>query len=312
MLSILPRGHNMARRYHFIQVDVFTDRPFGGNQLAVFMDARGLSADEMQMLAREMNFSECTFLLPPELQNAVKRVRIFTPAKELPMAGHPTVGTAYVLARRDEIQLQAPSASFILQLGIGPVPVSVEVRDGAPGFVWMTHREPEFGAVRDDRERVARALGIATDDILDDRPMQPVSTGVPFLFVPLRSLDASRRCQPNASALGELFAGTELEGVYVFTTETTSPEVSAHGRMFAPHILDLPEDPATGSAAAPLGAYLVRHDIVSEARFILEQGIEMGRPSRIHLDVRRERDRFTDLQIGGKSVIVGEGDIFWD
>lgn len=302
----------MPRRYRFFQADVFTDRPFGGNQLAVFTDARGLSDGEMQTLAREMNFSECTFLFPPDSPEAVKRVRIFTPAKELPMAGHPTVGTAHVLAHLGDIDVQDGSTEVTLELGIGPVAVAVEGRDGAPDFVWMVHREPEFGAVRDDRERVAGALGLSAGDLHADRPLQTVSTGVPFLFVPLSSLDAARRCRPNVSALDDLFEEKQPEGVYVFTTETTSPDVRVHGRMFAPHALDIPEDPATGSAAAPLAAYLARYGIVTEPRLILEQGVEMGRPSRIHLDVRRDGDRFTTLRIGGQTVIVGEGELFWD
>ena len=304
----------MTRRYHFVQVDVFTDRAFAGNPLAVFADARGLSAGEMQTLAREMNLSESTFVLPPETPNAVKRVRIFTPGKELPMAGHPTVGTAYVLARQGAFDLRDGATEVTLQLGIGAVKVAIEAQDHEPRFVWMEHREAEFGAVRDDRERVASALGISPEDIDADHPLQVVSTGVPFLFVPLRSLAAAGRCRSNASALAAL-PGDAGEGVYVFTTETVSREASVHVRMFAPHTLDIPEDPATGSGAAPLGAYLTRYGLVSnapETRFVCEQGIEMGRPSRIHVEVRRDGERITGLRIGGQTVIVGEGDIFWE
>ncbi len=304
----------MTRRYHFVQADVFTDRAFGGNPLAVFTDARGLSAEEMQTLAREMNFSESTFVLPPEIPNAVKRVRIFTPGKELPMAGHPTVGTAYVLAQRGELDTRDGLTEATLQLGIGAVKIAVEGRDHAPQFVWMAHREPEFGAVRDDRERIASALGISPEDIDADYPLQVVSTGVPFLFVPLRSLAAAGRCRSNASALAAL-PGDAGEGVYVFTTETVSREASVHVRMFSPHTLDIPEDPATGSGAAPLGAYLARYSLVPpapETRFVCEQGIEMGRPSRIHVEMRRDGEHITGLRIGGQAVIVAEGDVFWD
>jgi trans-2,3-dihydro-3-hydroxyanthranilate isomerase len=304
----------MTRRYHFVQADVFTDRAFSGNQLAVFTDARGLSAEEMQTLAREMNLSESTFVLPPEIPNAVKRVRIFTPRKELPMAGHPTVGTAYVLAQQGMFDLRDGATEVTLQLGIGAVKVAIEARDHAPQFVWMAHREAEFGAVRDDRERVASALGISPEDIDANYPMQVVSTGVPFLFVPLRSLAAAGRCRPNASALAAL-PGDAGEGVYVFTTETVSREAGVHVRMFSPHTLEIPEDPATGSGAAPLGAYLARYGLMPpapETRFVCEQGIEMGRPSRIHVEMRRDGERITGLRIGGQTVIVGEGDIFWE
>lgn len=303
------------RRYHFVQADVFTDRPFGGNQLAVFTNARGLSAEDMQTLTREMNYSECTFVLPPEIPNAAKRVRIFTPARELPMAGHPTVGTTYVLARRGELDLPDESAEVTLQLGIGPVPVTIEKRNGAPGLVWMTHREPVFGSIRDDRDQVAQALGIAAADVHPDWPLQIVSTGVPFLFVPLRSLDAIGRCGPNEPALKNLFDKAEPIMVFVFTAETVSADTAIHARMFGSHVIGVPEDPATGGAAAPLGAYVARHEVLPRApeiRFICEQGIEMGRRSRIHVEVHCQGETITELRIGGQTVIVGEGEIFWE
>ncbi|MGQ0601660.1 MAG: PhzF family phenazine biosynthesis protein [Anaerolineales bacterium] len=296
------------RRYHFIQVDVFTDTPFGGNQLAVFTDARGLSTDEMQTLAREMNYSESVFVLPPEIRGADKRIRIFTPTYEMPMAGHPTVGTTFVLAQRGEIT----GAEATLQLNLGPTPVSVERNpDGSPRFVWMAHRAPEFGTTRADRDRVAAALGITANDVRDDLPLQIVSTGVPYLYVPLRSLDAIGRCKVNQPALAGLF-GAERCAVYLFSTETTSLAASVHARMFTPD--DVPEDPATGSAAGPMGAYVARYNVLPRQphmRFIIEQGVEMGRPSQIHLDVRTEGEAISGIRIGGQSVIVGEGHIFW-
>jgi trans-2,3-dihydro-3-hydroxyanthranilate isomerase len=305
----------MPRRYHFVQADVFTARPFGGNQLAVFTDARGLTAEEMQTLAREMNYSESTFVLPAEIAGAARRVRIFTPAMELPVAGHPTVGTAFVLARRGDIPLTGASTEAVLQLEIGPTPVQVDGENGMPRFVWMTHRAPEFGVIRDDRANVAQALGVTADDIRADLPMQVVSTGLPFLYVPLRSLEAIGRCRVNPSALQSLFEGIEPRMVYMFTTETTTPEVQLHARMFAPHVAGIPEDPATGVASAPMGAYAARYSVLSrepEMRFIIEQGVEMRRPSQIHVEVRREGETITGLRIGGQAVIVGEGEIYWD
>lgn len=304
----------MTRRYHFVQADVFTARPFGGNQLAVFTDARGLSVAEMQTLAREMNYSESTFVLPAEIPGAARRVRIFTPAIEMPIAGHPTVGTAFVLAQRGEIPLTGDLTSALLQLNIGPVPVEIESQEGQPQFVWMTHRAPEFGPIRTDRERVAAALNVSADDLSSDWPMQVVSTGVPFLFVPLRSLEAIGRCRVNQSALQNLFEHDAPLMVYMFTAETTSPATQLHARMFAPHVADIPEDPATGVASAPMGAYAARYRVVPRQphmRFIIEQGIEMGRPSQIHLEVKTEGEAITGLRIGGQTVIVGEGEIFW-
>ena len=189
--------HNfgMPRKTPFILVDVFTSRPFGGNQLAVFTDGAALSTSEMQELAHEMNFSESTFVMPPESTGA-RRVRIFTPKHEMPMAGHPTVGTTWVLASRGDIALESASVDATLQLGIGPVTVTVESTGGKPDFVWMAHREPEFGAKRDDRKRIAEALGITAADIRDDLPIQTVSTGVPFMFVPFALSTRSRNALP--------------------------------------------------------------------------------------------------------------------
>jgi len=305
----------MSKRYHFIQADVFTDTPFGGNQLAVFTDARGLTTEEMQTLTREMNYSESTFVLPPEIPEAVKRVRIFTPAMELPIAGHPTVGATYVLAQRGEIPLDADTTEATLQLNIGPVKVAIEKKNGAAGFVWMTHREPVFGEVWTDRERVAAAIGLTADDLVEALPLQIVSTGVPFLYVPLRSLDAARRCRVHPTALRELFTSDPVM-VYVFTTETTAPNVQIHSRMFAPHVADIPEDPATGVAAGPMGAYAARYQVLPRTadhmHFIIEQGMEIGRPSQIHVEVKTQGEAIIGIRIGGQAVIVGEGEIFWE
>lgn len=294
-------------RYHFVQVDVFTDRPFAGNQLAVFTDARGLSTAQMQTITREMNFSESTFVLPPELPGAHKRVRIFTPAMEMPMAGHPTVGTTFVLAQRGELT----GAEVVLQLNIGAVPVQIE-RDpaGAPRFVWMTHRAPEFGPIRTDTATVAAALGVAAEEVRADLPVQEVSTGVPFLYVPLRSLEAVGRCHVDQAALRRLFPG-EPRMVYIFCTETVDPGARIHARMFAPHVADIPEDPATGAASGPMAAYAVRYGLAPDGQFMLEQGLEMGRPSQIHVIARRAGEAFAELKIGGQAVIVGEGHLFW-
>jgi trans-2,3-dihydro-3-hydroxyanthranilate isomerase len=296
-------------KYHFIQADVFTDKPFGGNQLAVFTDARGLTTEQMQTLTREMNYSESTFVLPPEMPGTDMRVRIFTPAIEMPMAGHPTVGTTFVLAQSGALA----GKEATLQLKIGPIKVEIERNSaGEPQFVWMTHNAPKFGAIRTDRERVAAALGVTVSDLREDLPVQTVSTGVPFLMIPLRSLQAIGRCKVNQSALAELFVGEpESAGAYLFTTETTGPHAHLHARMFAPHIFDIPEDPATGSAAAPMAAYAVYYGLVPEGRFLIEQGVEMGRPSQIHVIARRAGENFTELKIGGQTTIVGEGYIFW-
>ncbi len=301
----------MPRKTPFILVDVFTSRPFGGNQLAVFTDGAALSASEMQELAHEMNFSESTFVMPPESSGA-RRVRIFTPRREIPMAGHPTVGTTWVLASRGDIALDSASVDATLQLGIGPVTVTVESAGGKPEFVWMAHREPEFGAKRDDRERIAQALGITAADIRDDLPIQVVSTGFPFMFVPIRTLDALAKCVPNAPALAALFnSGEPVLPIYMFVANE-SGEFAPRSRMFAPHD-GVAEDPATGSAAAPFGAYAATYKLIDrapKASFLIQQGVEMGRPSEIRVEVARKDSGAFAIRIGGRCAIVGEGSMF--
>jgi len=305
--------HNrrMPKKTPFVLVDVFTSRPFGGNQLAVFTDASGLDAGEMQELAHEMNFSESTFVMPAESSGA-RRVRIFTPTRELPMAGHPTVGTTWVLASRGEIALTSPSVDATLLLGIGPVTVTVESTGGKPNFVWMAHREAEFGAKRNDVERIAIALGITAGDIRDDLPIQVASTGFPFLFVPLRTLDALAKCVPNAGPIRALFKpGEPAPLLYLFVADE-SGEFSARARMFAPHD-GIAEDPATGSAAAPFGAYAATYGLIKPApktSFQILQGVEMGRPSEIRVEVARKDSGAYAIRIGGRCAIVGEGAMF--
>ncbi|MBL8096099.1 MAG: PhzF family phenazine biosynthesis protein [Anaerolineales bacterium] len=292
------------RRYAFAQLDVFTDQAFGGNQLAVFTDARGLSAEEMQTLTREMNFSESTFVLPAETPDTAARVRIFTPAMEMPMAGHPTVGTAWWLAQSGA--LTGPSAH--LGLNIGPIKIDLERDpDGKLRFVWMTHRLPEFGPVRHDRETVATALGLGPSDLRADLPLQEVSTGVPFLYVPLASVEALGRARVNQSALAGLWPDREPRMVYLFASHGDG----LRARMFAPHVADIPEDPATGAAAGPMSAYAVHYGLKPDGGFIIDQGVEMGRPSRIHVSARRVGGAFVEVKIGGQAVVVGMGQIFW-
>lgn len=301
----------MSRKTPFILIDVFTSRPFGGNQLAVFTDAAALNAGEMQELAHEMNFSESTFVMPPESSGA-RRVRIFTPMREMPMAGHPTVGTTWVLASRGEIALESASVDATLQLGIGPVTVTVESKSGQPDFVWMAHREAEFGEKRDDRERVAKALGISAADIRDDLPIQSVSTGVPFTYVPLKTIDALARCAPNAAAHTELLKpGEQSLPLYMFFAGE-SGEFAPRSRMFSPHD-GVPEDPATGGASAPFGAYAAKYGLIKPApktEFTIRQGVEMGRPSEIRVEVSRKDSGAFALRIGGRCAIVGEGAMF--
>lgn len=291
----------MARAYDFVQVDVFTERIFGGNPLAVFLDGRGLTDVEMQALAREMNLSETTFVLPATREDCAARVRIFTPASELPFAGHPTVGTAWVLATRGRLG----GARAVLEEGIGPVPVELEGDPARPSFVWMRHGTAEFEPPVTERAGVAAALGLAASALHATAPIRVGSTGRRFLYVPLRDRAAVDRAALDVPAMRRA-AGEPLPGVFVFCPE----ERGAYSRMFAPHTSRTPEDPATGAATGPLGAYLVTHGLVRGAgafRLVSERGTHMGRPSFVHIRLRAEGGAATDIGVGGSVVPVLEG-----
>ena len=295
-----------VRRYRFVQVDVFTRRPFGGNQLAVFTDARGLADAEMQTIALEMNYSESTFVLPPEDPAADARVRIFTPTQELPFAGHPTVGTAFVLARGQQIG----AGELALQLGIGTLRVRVDAGDGRFGEARMEQPLPRFWPAEAGRATLAGMIGLDADDIADDAPVELGSAGVPFLYVPVRSLDAVRRARGDAVAMTRWFAGRDHPAVYLFSLETESPEASAHARMLS--LLpgaEVREDPATGSASGPFGAYLVRHGLARPGELLLEQGYEMRRPSQIEVRIDVDGGEVSRVQVGGGVVLVAEGEL---
>jgi len=312
-------------RYPFLQVDVFTDRAFGGNPLAVFPDAAGLDAPQMQRIAREMNLSETTFVLPPDDPAADFKVRIFTPESELPFAGHPVVGTHWVLARLGRVALQEPVTTVRFELGVGVRAAALHVRGGDVTRVVMDHQAPEFYATAtpDQAARLARALGLEPDAITATGwPVQVVSTGIRQLFVPVRSLRDVQSMTPkrqDTAALGALFAELDPvqrcnDAVMVLTTETTGPDAAVHTRMFAPG-LGVSEDPATGSASGGLGAYLVEHGIVPATppttTFVSEQGIEMQRPSRITIEVDGAPGAIEMVRVGGQTVPVIEGTLSW-
>jgi len=256
------------KEYRFIQVDVFTDRPFGGNPLAVFPEAEGLTTEEMQRLAREMNLSETTFVLPPQASGADFKVRIFTPATELPFAGHPVVGTHWVLAHLGRMDLREPVTQVSFELGVGVLPAALHVVHGQVERVVMTQDRPTFHAVLEDLTDLAAGLGLPPEAIVETGlPVQVVSTGVPQMMVPVRSLAEVQALDPgqlNAAALNRACHAASTECVLVFTFETERPEATVHVRMFAP-LLGVPEDPATGSANGALGAYLVHHRAVPVA-----------------------------------------------
>ncbi len=297
------------KKYRYHLVDVFTDRAFGGNQLAVFTDGRGLTPEMMQSVAKELNLSETTFVLPPETPGHDFRVRIFTPGRELPMAGHPTVGTAFVLARERMIKRASDEAVVTFEEGVGTIPVSLRFKNDEPDFVEMSQPLPRFGARFADVALIAEMLSLDARDIDTELPIEVGSCGVPFLFVPLRSLSAARRCRVRPDVWEKALSGFETRDVFVFTREVEFAGSSVHSRMFAPE-MGIGEDPATGGASGPLGCYLVRHkvfDSTGELACVSEQGVEMGRPSFIHIRVAHEGEEITGVRVGGRCVAMGEG-----
>ena len=309
------------RSYRFLQFDVFTSTLFGGNQLAVFTDGRGLSTETMQAVAKEMNFSETTFVLPPETPDTDFRLRIFTPGSELPMAGHPTIGSAFALARTGA--LQPGRESFVFGLGVGPTPVALTWRDRELAFAWMAQSAPVFSEPIANRANAAAAIGVQDSAVGGTGlPVQVVSCGLPYLLVPLTTRRAVDNAVVNPDALGTFLHQTGVEecGVFLFSTERGSPSASsgladkatAYSRMFAP-TLGVPEDAATGSASGPLGCYLVRHKIVpaSKAGAMLSlQGVKMGRPSYVHISIGAEGTDIRSVRVGGESVLAGEGVLY--
>lgn len=298
-------------RYHL--VDVFTNRPFGGNQLAVFTNGQGISPTLMQRLARELNFSETTFVLPPQDTANDFRVRIFTPAAELPTAGHPTIGTAFVLALEQLIDASGPETTIHLEEGVGLVPVRVHWQNGQPTSLKMSQPLPEFGPEFSDRTLLAEILSIEPDGILPNYPLQVVSSGVPFLYVLLKDLATIRRAKLRSDLWERHLKNFASPHPFVFTLETDLEESAVHCRMFAP-ALGIAEDPATGIASGPLGCYLVKYGLVAndgsskkQFSFISEQGFEIGRPSLIHIEIEQTAGQFTAVTVGGQCVYMGEG-----
>lgn len=294
-------------------LDVFTDRQFGGNPLAVFPQAPpDLSPTLMQQVAKELNLSETTFVLPPGVPNLDYRLRIFTPVAELPMAGHPTIGTAYALAHLGFFgQLQART-TVVFELGVGPIEVTLHADwQGKPSEIWMQQPKPQFGQIYTDRPAIAAMLSLDESDLRPDAPLQVLSSGLPFLYVPVATLAAVARIQLRQDRWGALLAGSEAQHVFVTTTETVEAESTVHSRMFAP-ALGVAEDPATGSASGPLAAYLLKYGLADADYLIGEQGFEMERPSIIHMRVERSGDEITGVAVGGGCVMLGRGSLDLD
>ena len=309
-------------KYNFIQLDVFTDRAFAGNPLAVFPEADGITDEQMQQIAREMNLSETVFVLPSDKEGVTRRLRIFTPNSELPFAGHPIVGTWNCLAREGVVPRPEDGTGRVHlkhEVGIGVLPIEIDFKDGLPASVTMTQGTFDIRSEIDDWQEqadIARALGLAREDLDETLPIQAVSTGNTMLLVPVRTLADLGNCRPNQNLLDDIFARNEVlrggTGCYAFTRETIEiGEARAHARFFVG--MGIGEDPATGSAAGPLGGYLVHHDatrvdpVDGVYEFVIEQGDFINRPSRIGLEVKGAPGKVEEVRVSGQSVVVARG-----
>jgi trans-2,3-dihydro-3-hydroxyanthranilate isomerase len=288
----------------FCIVDVFAEAKYTGNPLAVFTDAGSLTTEQMQQIAREINFSETTFILSPESRNGGYDVRIFTPARELPFAGHPTLGTAFIL--QQEIICQ-PVETITLNLAVGQIPVTIAAQPLSTPIFWMQQQPPTFGAVI-PASAIAPVLSLDISDIDPRFPIQEVSTGVPFILVPLKSLAALQQIRVQTEQLIALVASLQAKEVFVFCPETRHPENQFSARMFAP-LMGIAEDPATGSANGCFAAYLVQHQYLGTPAIHVqvEQGYEMGRPSLLRLHAEQTANQIT-VSVGGSVVMVARGE----
>src|SRR6202047_4170121 len=299
-----------VKKLSVVQVDVFTDRALAGNALAVFLDGRGLSTEQMQALARETNLSETTFILPGEAAAEKARgirVRIFTVQEELPFAGHPTLGTAFVLRG------QSGASEVRLDLNVGTVPVRFTEEPPQPTFGEMTQKNPEFGAIH-DVEDVAHLTGLSAADFDDSAPIQTVSTGVPFTIVALRSLKTLQGLRLDLNRSAEYLARSGGKFFYFVCRETVDPQARLHARM----IFYNGDAPDTGSGAGRCSAWMVAHGVAaSDERVLIEQGLEVHRPSSIFVRATRENNRVDNRQdnqvvnvrVGGNCVEVLRGEV---
>lgn len=299
-------------RRRFFTADVFTERIFGGNPVAVFPHGTGVAGSQMQRVARELNLSETVFVLPPESSENTRRLRIFTPQQEIDFAGHPTLGTAFVLAVTGAVPLLADDTRMVLEEGVGPVPVRVASRNGAPVRMQLeAAKTPEAGPPAPPREVLAAALSLEPETVLQEGQAPcAFSCGLPFLFVPLRDREALARARLAHDVWQRGIAGHWAPNVFLYTRDTGAPDVDLRARMFAPaHGVE--EDPATGSAVAALAGVLAPLHPEDDAllHFTVDQGVEMGRPSRLELEVEKRGGEVRASRVAGAAVLVAEGEM---
>jgi trans-2,3-dihydro-3-hydroxyanthranilate isomerase len=306
-------------RVSFVTCDVFTDRPFTGNPLLVVPDARGLTAAQMQAVAREINYSESTFVLPPKDPSHAYLQRTFVPIKEIPYAGHPTVGTAVVMAALGKVAAGAPDGVHpaTIEVGFGPLALELLKKDGRINRVRMQQGRPEWRepVTREDvKGQIAAALGVPFDALHPSLPPQAVGTGNTFLMVPLTSVASVSSAIPDTRMLNHIEKDLGVLGLFFFALDESAGKTRVRARMFAPGA-GVPEDPATGSAAGPVGVYLALHGAVpggvaaGRGQFTIDQGVEMGRPSELDVTVLLDNGFPSGVRVEGSAVLVMRGEI---
>ncbi len=293
------------KEMEFYILDVFAEEKYAGNQLAVVRDAASLSDDAMQKITKEMNYSETTFILSDVPRDGGYDVRIFTPGEEVPFAGHPTLGTAFVI--QNEI-MSEPAERVVLNLKVGQIPVTFSGGEGGDGMLWMRQNEPTFGDVLEPAW-VASVLSLDESEIDERFPIEEVSTGLPVIIVPLKSLDAAKRARIKQAEYFELIEEMQAKVVLVYCPETYGSENDLNVRVFCDYY-GIPEDPATGSANGCLAGYLVKHRYFGNDRIDIrvEQGYEIGRPSLLYLRAEQRQGQI-DVSVGGKVVMVAKGEL---
>ncbi len=300
------------RRISYFLVDVFTESHFGGNQLAVILKGDLVKEEEMAQIAREFNLSETTFIYSPEKETNNARVRIFTPGQELPFAGHPTLGTAFVIARDIDYKPEEKTLTLVLEEKIGDIKVDVDISNGAPEMIVMTQPLPTFGETITDIPLLAELLSLKESDFHSQYMPQTVSCGVPYLITPLSSLEAVRKLRFRTNVWEKVVEQYNPGWIYPFAMGGNEVGSHVHGRMFAPEA-GIVEDAATGSANGPLGAYLVHHKLRKTGKttkIISEQGYEMGRPSKLYLEIEATDSEIKQVKVGGYCVFMGQGQLF--
>jgi trans-2,3-dihydro-3-hydroxyanthranilate isomerase len=293
------------RHYTVVQVDAFTTQPLQGNPCAVLSDARGLTDAEMQSIAREMNLSETAFVFPSD--KADFRFRYFTPATEIPLAGHPTISTAHVLVEEGRVPLKDGKATFTMELNVGVLPVEIAGREGNVTHMVMTQKKPTFGRTF-EHAQVATVFGLSTDDLDPRFPPQVVSTGTPQLMTLVKSLDVLRRIHADPHALKEFSRRGEFFSAHLFCLGGISSNADTHARHYAPEA-GISEDPFTGSASGGMGAYIVHHGIKPGTRFHIEQGHLCGRPGEGDVEVIGPRDDIQTVKVGGPAITIMRGEL---